>query len=104
MVVRNGHHPARDIQRGIGPVRVQVPKVRSRQGQPVTFRSVLVLPYVRKTARLEAAIPWLSLKGISTGEMQPALEALLGSEAQGFSASTVARLKQVWRDEYEAWY
>jgi transposase-like protein len=104
VVVRNGHHPARDIQTGIGPVTVQVPKVRSRQGQPVTFRSALVPPYVRKTARLEAAIPWLYLKGISTGEMQPALEALLGPEAQGLSASTVARLKQVWRDEYEAWH
>ena len=58
-VVLNGHHPARDIQTGIGPVTVQVPKVRSRQGDPVTFRSALVPPYVRKTASLEAAIPWL---------------------------------------------
>jgi len=103
VVVRNGHHPARAIQTGIGPVTVQVPKVRSRQGKPVTFRSALVPPYVRKTASLEAAIPWLYLKGISTGEMQPALEALLGPEAQGLSASTVSRLKQVWRAEYEAW-
>jgi putative transposase len=90
VVVRNGHHPARDIQTGIGPVTVHVPKVRSRQGQPVPFRSALVPPYVRKPARLEAAIPWLYLKGISTGEMQPALDALLGSEAHGLSASTVA--------------
>ena len=52
---------------------------------------------------LETAIPWLYLKGISTGEMQPALEALLGPEAQGLSASTVSRLKQAWRTEYEAW-
>lgn len=104
VVVRNGHHPARDIQTGIGPVTVQVSKVRSRQGQPVTFRSALIPPYVRTTARLEAAIPWLYLKGISTRKMQPALEALLGPEAQGLSASTVARLKQVWRDEYEAWH
>ncbi len=103
VVVRNGYHPTRDIQTGIGPVTVQVPKVRSRQGQPVTFRSALVPPYVRKTATLETAIPWLYLKGISTGEMQPALEALLGPEAQGLSASTVSRLKQVWRAEYEAW-
>ena len=73
-VVLSGHHPTRDIQTGIGPVTVQVPKVRSRQGDPVTFRSALVPPYVRKTASLEAAIPWLYLKGISTGEMQPALE------------------------------
>ena len=93
-VVLSGHHPQRDIQTGIGPVMVQVPKVRSRQGKPVTFRSTLVPPYVRKTASLEAAIPWLYLKGISTGEMQPALEALVGLEAKRLSASTVARLKQ----------
>ena len=59
VVVRNGHHPEREIQTGIGPVTVRVPKVRSRQGKPVTFRSALVPPYVRKTASLEAAIPWL---------------------------------------------
>jgi len=103
VVVRNGHHPEREIQTGIGSVTVQVPKVRSRQGEPVTFRSALVPPYVRKTASLEAAIPWLYLKGISTGEMQAALEALVGPEAKGLSASTVSRLKQVWREEYEVW-
>jgi len=103
VVVRNGHHPEREIQTGIGPVTVQVPKVRSRQGEPVTFRSALVPPYVRKTASLEAAIPWLYLKGISTGEMQATLETLVGPEAKGLSPSTVARLKQSWREEYEAW-
>ena len=103
VVVRNGHQPKREIQTGIGPVTVQVPKVRSRQGEPVTFRSALVPPYVRKTRTLEAAVPWLYLKGISTGEMQAALEALVGPEAKGLSASTVSRLKQTWREEYEAW-
>ncbi len=102
-VVRSGYQPTREIQTGIGPVTVQVPKVRSRQGQPVTFHSALVPPYVRKTSSLEAALPWLYLKGISTGEMQPALEALVGPEAKGLSASTVARLKQVWREEYTRW-
>jgi putative transposase len=90
-VVLSGHQPKRDIQTGIGPVTVQVPKVRSRQGDPVTFHSALVPPYVRKTASLDAAIPWLYLKGISTGEMQPALEVLVGHEAKGLSASTVPR-------------
>lgn len=103
VVVRNGHQPEREVQTGIGPVTVHVPKVRSRQGDPVAFRSALVPPYVRKTASLEAAIPWLYLKGISTGEMQTALEALVGPEAKGLSASTVARLKQTWREEYGAW-
>ena len=102
-VVLSGHQPTRDLQTGIGPVTVQVPKVRSRQGEPVTFHSALVPPYVRKTASLEAAIPWLYLKGISTGEMQPALEALVGPEAKGLSASTVSRLKQIWREEYDLW-
>ncbi|GJL50344.1 MAG: IS256 family transposase [Nitrospirales bacterium] len=103
IVVGNGHHPERPIQTGLGPVPVQVPKVRSRQGPAVTFRSALVPPYVRKTATLDAAIPWLYLKGISTGQMQGALEALVGPEAKGFSASTVARLKQTWREEYQTW-
>ena len=102
-VVRNGYQPERDIQTGIGPVTVKVPKVRSRDGEPVSFRSALVPPYVRKSASLEAALPWLYLKGISTGEMQPALEVLVGSEAKGLSASTVSRLKQQWREDYEAW-
>ncbi len=73
-VVRNGYQPTRDIQTGIGPVTVKVPKIRSRDGKAVSFHSALVPPYVRKTATLEAALPWLYLKGISTGEMQPALE------------------------------
>ncbi len=103
IVVGNGHQPERDIQTGLGPVAVQVPKVRSRQGAPISFHSALVPPYVRKSATLDAAIPWLYLKGISTGEMQSALEALVGSEAKGLSASTVARLKQTWRDEYHTW-
>lgn len=102
-VVRNGNQPARDIQTGIGPVTVQMPKVRSKDGEPVTFRSALVPPYVRKTKSLEAALPWLYLKGISTGEMSNALEALVGPEAKGLSASTVSRLKQQWSDEYKAW-
>ena len=102
-VVRNGYQPEREIQTGIGPVIVQVPKVRSRQGHAVQFHSALVPPYVRKSRSLETALPWLYLKGISTGEMQAALEVLVGPEAKGLSASTVARLKQTWRAEYEAW-
>ncbi len=101
-VVRNGYQPTRAIQTGIGPVTVQIPKVRSRGGEPVTFRSALVPPYIRKTRSLEAALPWLYLKGVSSGEMSQALQALVGADAQGLSASTVSRLKQVWASEYEA--
>jgi len=102
-VVRNGYQPVRDIQTGIGAVTVKVPKLRSRDERPVSFHSALVPPYVRKTARLEAALPWLYLKGISSGEMAPALEVLVGAQAKGLSASTVSRLKQQWREDYESW-
>ncbi len=91
-VVRNGHHPARPFQTGIGPVSVRIPKVRSKDGTPVTFRSALVPPYVRRTKTLEAALPWLYLKGISSGEMAPALKVLLGPDAKGLSANTSSRL------------
>jgi putative transposase len=69
----------------------------------VTFRSALVPPYVRRTRSLEAALPWLYLKGISSGEMGEALKVLVGPEAAGLSASTVSRLKQVWAQEYRSW-
>ena len=73
-VVRNGYLPARELQTGLGPVTVKIPKVRAKTGEPVTFRSALVPPYVRKTRTLEAALPWLYLKGISSGEMSATLE------------------------------
>jgi transposase-like protein len=101
--VRNGHLPERDIQTGLGPVTVRIPKVRAKTGKPITFRSALVPPYVRKTQSLEAALPWLYLKGVSTGEMSAALEVLVGPEAKGLSASTVSRLKRTWSEEYQAW-
>jgi len=102
-VVRNGYQPEREIQTGIGPVTVQVPKVRSLHGHAVQFHSALVPQYVRNSRSLEIALPGLYLKGISTREMQAAVEVLVGPEAQGLSASTVARLKQTWRAEYETW-
>ena len=102
-VVRNGYLPERELQTGIGPVTVKIPKVRSKTGEPVTFRSALVPPYVRKTKSMEAALPWLYLKGVSSGEMEEALKVLVGPEAQGLSASTVSRLKQVWSEEYQGW-
>jgi len=102
-VVRNGYLPEREIVTGIGPVSVKVPKVRSRTGGSVVFRSALVPPYVRRARTLEAALPWLYLKGISTGQMEEALEVLVGPEAKGLSASVVSRLKRAWQAEYEAW-
>ena len=81
-VVRNGYLPARELQTGLGPVTVKIPKVRARTGEAVTFRSALVPPYVRKTKALEAALPWLYLKGVSSGEMGAALEVLVGPQAK----------------------
>ncbi len=102
-VVGSGYHPERAVQTGIGPVTVKVPKVRAKDGKPVTFRSALVPPYVRKTKSIAAALPWLYLKGISTGEMGAALKMLLGPEAHGFSAKTISRLKGEWAAEYDDW-
>ena len=103
VVVRNGHHPKRLLQTGIGPVSVRIPKVRSKDGTPVTFRSALVPPYIRRTKTLEAALPWLYLKGISSGEMGPALKVMLGPDATGLSANAVSRLKRDWAKQYEDW-
>ncbi len=102
-VVRNGYLPEREIVTGVGPVAVKVPKVRSRGEEPVVFRSSLVPPYVRKARRVEAALPWLYLKGVATGQMKAALEVLVGEEARGLSAPVVSRLKREWEAEYAAW-
>jgi len=84
VVVRNGHNPERTIQTGIGEVSVNMPKVRDRSGQGIVFHSSLVPPYLRKTGSLQELIPLLYLKGVSTGQMQEALEALVGRGAKGF--------------------
>ena len=102
-VIRNGYLPKREIMTGIGPVSVRIPKVRSKDGEALTFRSALVPPYVRKTRSLEAALLWLYLKGVSTGEMGEALKVLVGHDAQGLSASTVSRLKSEWANECQHW-
>lgn len=102
-VVRNGFQPTRQVVTGVGPVDIRVPKVRSRTDEPVRFHSALVPPYVRRSQTLDAAIPWLYLRGISTGQMQAALEALVGPDAKGLSPNVVSRLKRQWEQEYDAW-
>ena len=102
-VVRNGFQPERELQTGIGPVAVRVPKVRDRSGSGVKFNSLLVPPYLRKTKSIDELLPWLYLKGISTGDFQEALTSLLGPAAKGLSSSTVARMKQGWEAEREQW-
>jgi transposase-like protein len=103
VVVRNGYQPERDILTAAGPVAVKVPKVRDRSGSGIKFNSALVPPYVRRTPRISAALPWLYLKGISTGDMSEALQVLLGEDAKGLSAPVVSRLKMEWANERKAW-
>ena len=102
-VVRNGYQPGREILTGIGPVSVRIPKVRSRTEEPVVFHSGLVPPYVRRARTLDAALPWLYLHGVSTGDMSEALSVLVGPEAANLSAPVVSRLKAKWAKEYESW-
>lgn len=102
-VVRNGHLPERQVLTGIGPIGVKVPKVRDRSGNGAVFHSSLVPPYVRKSRSLEAALPWLYLKGVSTGSMAEALSVLVGKDAAGLSPAVVSRLKAKWSGEYTAW-
>jgi putative transposase len=102
-VVRNGWQPRRELLTGLGPVGVRVPKARSRTVDPAVFRSALVPPYVRRAKAVDAALPWLYLHGVSTGDMREALAALVGSEAKGLSAPVVARLKGRWSQEYKTW-
>jgi transposase-like protein len=104
-VVRNGHSPARTITTGVGPVEVRQPRVRDRRPaeQAEKFSSKILPPYLRKTKAVEELIPWLYLKGVSTGDFSEALAALLGPEAPGLSASTITRLKGIWQQEYQDW-
>ncbi len=103
--VRNGTLPQRTILTGIGPVEVKQPRVQDRRpaGQREKFSSAILPPYLRKTRSIEELIPWLYLKGVSTGDFSEALAAILGPQAEGLSANTVTRLKAVWQQEYEAW-
>jgi putative transposase len=102
-VVRNGYLPERDIMTGIGPVEIKVPKTRDRSGQGIQFRSELLPPYIKRTRSVETVLPWLYLKGISTGDFSEALAALLGKDAKGLSAGTISRLKQIWNQDYDTW-
>ena len=97
LVVRNGHKPTRTIQTGIGDVEVRQPRVNDRRldedGNRIQFKSSILPPYPRRTKSIEELIPWLYLKGVSTGDFSEALAALLGPDAPVLSASTIVRLK-----------
>jgi len=105
LVVRNGHLPERQILTGVGSIPVRQPRIHDRrpEGDGERFSSKILPPYLRKAKTIEALIPWLYLKGISTGDMAEALEALVGPEAKGLSSKTIERLKGVWADEFKEW-
>ena len=104
-VIRNGYKPRRSILTGVGPVQVRQPRVRDerRVDESERFCSKILPPYLRKTKSVEELIPWLYLKGISTGDFSEALAAILGPDAPGLSATTVTRLKATWEDQYKDW-
>lgn len=102
-VVRNGYLPERNIQTGIGDIRVKIPRIRDRSRSGIQFTSNLIPKYMRRTKNIEELLPVLYLKGISTGDFEEALMALVGDKAKGMSATTICRLKQVWQDDYEIW-
>jgi transposase-like protein len=105
-LVRHGHLPEREIMTGIGPVAVRCPRVRDRGGEGpdrIRFSSAILPPYARRSKSLEVLIPILYLKGVSTGDFEEALLALLGKDAGGLSASTIGRLKEVWSEEHTRW-
>ena len=106
-VVRHGHGPERTIQTGIGPVEVRRVKVRDRapagSGERARFTSRILPRWARRTGSLAALLPVLYLRGISTGDFQEALAALLGKEAPNLSPPVIARLRSDWQAEYERW-
>jgi putative transposase len=106
-LVRHGHAPKRSIQTGIGPIEVRRPRVRDRgadgESERIRFTSAVLPAYLRRTRNVEELLPWLYLKGISTGQFEEALTVLLGPDAPGLSAATIRRLVSTWQDEHQRW-
>jgi transposase-like protein len=105
-VVRHGHAPVREIQTGIGPVEVARPKVRDRGASPgdrLRFSSAILPLWARRTKSLDALLPVLYLRGVSTGDFQAALSALLGKDAPNLSPAVISRLTFEWQTDYERW-
>jgi transposase-like protein len=106
LVVRNGYKPRRKIVTGAGVLEVEQPRVRDNsldKHERVQFGSAILPPYLRRSKAIEEFIPWLYLRGISTGDFSEALQTLLGEQAQGLSPNVIVRLKEQWTTEYEEW-
>ncbi len=101
-MVRNGYLPQRTIQTGLGDVGIKAPRVRDRANK-IRFTSAILPPYLRRTKTIEELLPWLYLKGVSTGDFSEALATLLGRDAPGLAAATISRLKAVWQNEHAQW-
>ncbi len=102
-VVRNGYLPERTIQTGLGEIPVKIPKTRDRTHSRLKFNSTLIPPYLKRTQSIEEFLPWLYLRGISTGDFSESLKHLLGADAAGLSSGTISRLKQGWEQDYQDW-
>ena len=106
-LVRHGHGPEREIQTGIGPVPVSRVRIRDRgvttAVDRVRFSSSILPKWARRTRSLDALLPVLYLRGVSTGDFQDALAALLGCDAPNLSPSVIARLTAEWQAEYVRW-
>jgi transposase-like protein len=94
--------PEREVLTGVGRAKVKLPKTRDRSGQGRCFRSLILPPYLKITGRLEAVLPWLDLKGVSTNDFDEALTALFGEPVRGLSPATISRLKSVWQAGHKA--
>jgi transposase-like protein len=106
MVVRNGYLPSREVVTGAGGLEVQQPRVRDKSSdaeERIRFSSSILPPYLRRSKAIDELIPWLYLKGISTGDFSEALQSLTGSPVDGVSANTIVRLKETWTKDFEAW-
>ncbi len=103
VVVRNGYLPERTITTGVGEVEIQVPKVRDRSGSGIKFTSALLPPYLKRARSVEELLPWLYLKGVSSGDFGEALSSLLGEAPKGLSPATIGRLKAKGREEHRSW-
>jgi transposase-like protein len=102
LVVRNGKARPRKVSLGAGVIEIAAPRVNDRRPDH-RFTSKILPPYMRRSPRLNEALPVLYLRGLSTGDFEEALSALLGADGAGFSASTITRLSSVWQEEYEGW-
>ncbi|MFQ5506943.1 MAG: IS256 family transposase [Planctomycetota bacterium] len=107
LVTRNGHKKQRTIETGVGPIDVQQPRIDDRRvdenGQRLRFTSKILPPYLRRTKSIDELVPWLYLKGISTGDFSECLRHLVGTESAGLSPTTVVRLKETWSKEQQEW-